>query len=447
MKRLLFRTYRRGIVFATAVGFLLAVLCLAAFFGASEAAGLDTGLRALGTPPPNDEMVKTMSDVFEADGPAIARTQVEGIGILGGAGDAAPYQDAGAIPHTSLPDASLAGGGGQNPAGAYPAREDEVPGIVGGPAGGVPQSPASPGIPAQQAPPAQAVSGGAGSATDAADLPYQIYVSKETYTIAILGLDEGGEYTKVVKLFSTATGKSNAQTRAGTYTITGKERWHRWTDTYFSPYASKHSGGLWFHGPNYSSKNSNSMIASTYNQIGTSASSGCMRTTVAGAMWIYNYCPVGTTVIIANDSLYAADPPEKLKTSQRYDPSDPDAKLPDAASDAAAKAPATVRVTSFELAKDAVTLEAGEETYIGMSSIEPGTASMAGFTYATSDKAVATVDATGKIKAIGEGEAEITVSAGKSDKLNKKVKVSVAGGSAANANANVIGPPKKHSMQ
>ena len=54
------------------------------------------------------------------------------------------------------------------------------------------------------------------------ELPYLIYVSKDSFTIAILGLDENGEYTELLDTFNTAIGRTDAQTRAGSYTITEK---------------------------------------------------------------------------------------------------------------------------------------------------------------------------------------------------------------------------------
>ncbi len=217
---------------------------------------------------------------------------------------------------------------GSAPAQKQQEAAGDVPGIMlwSDLAGGA-ASPAVPAAPSGTAalPPAEVKADTVSAAAEPPALPYQIYVSKNTYTVAILGLDDSGQYTKLVKLFSAATGKTSAQTRAGTYTVTGKERWHRWTDTYYSPYATKHSGGLYFHGPNYSAKIANAMIASTYNQIGTSSSSGCLRSTVDGAKWIYDNCPIGTVITIANDSLYTAERPALLPLTQNYDPSDPDA--------------------------------------------------------------------------------------------------------------------------
>lgn len=161
------------------------------------------------------------------------------------------------------------------------------------------------------------------SGDDEVELPYLIYVSKNSYTIAILGLDDDGEYTQLIQTYNTAVGRTSAQTRAGTYTIVSRTRWIVWDSANFTPYGVRHSGGLWFHGPMFSSMNSTSLRARSYNEIGTSASAGCMRTFTAAAAWIYYNVPDGTTVIIANDSLYTSTQPNSIPSTQNYDPTDP----------------------------------------------------------------------------------------------------------------------------
>ena len=158
-------------------------------------------------------------------------------------------------------------------------------------------------------------------------LPYLIYVSKDSFTIAILGRDEEGEFTRLLQTFNTAIGRTSAQTRAGTYTITSKTRWIEWNATQYTPYGTQHSGGLWFHGPIYGAKDPYKLKAVSFNEIGTAATSGCMRTTTSAAAWIYNNCAVGTTVIIANDSKYTSSPWAKIDAEQLFDPTDPDARI------------------------------------------------------------------------------------------------------------------------
>ena len=244
------------------------------------------------------------------------------------------------------------------------------------------------------------------------EFPYQIYVSKKSYTFAILGLDSSGKYTKVIRTFTTGVGRTNALTRTGTYKITGKERWHKWNTTSFSPYASKISSGVWFHGPLFSDKTTNSMKTYSYNEIGTACTSGCMRTVSEGAAWVYNNCAIGTTVVIANDSKYTSTKIAKLSSSQKYDPTEPGEKT-------------EILISSFTLNKASVTLNVNEAFALSITAKVPSNASTKKFIYSSSNKNVATVDANGNIKAVGAGTATISVTADDTGSAVKNCMVTV----------------------
>ena len=154
-------------------------------------------------------------------------------------------------------------------------------------------------------------------------LPYLIYVSLDSFTIAILGLDENGYHTELLHTWHTAYGRTNAQTRPGTYEILSKSTWISWGNGWFSPYGSRYVGGLWFHGPLYRGRNLNGMRASSFNQIGTRATSGCFRTSTNAASWIYHNAPIGTRVIVANDSFFTSPVPDRIPQGQTFDPTYP----------------------------------------------------------------------------------------------------------------------------
>ena len=247
---------------------------------------------------------------------------------------------------------------------------------------------------------------------EAKPLPYLIYVSKNSYTIAILGLDEDGEYSELLRTYNTAIGRTSAQTRAGTYKITTRERWRDWGGVY-TPYSTKHSGGLFFHGPVYYAKDPFQMKASSYNEIGSSATSGCMRTSTAAAAWIYYNCPDGTQVIIANDSKYTSVPQANIDDSQNYDPTDPDVKK---------EIPQISLVLNFS----EVELMVGESIAIEVSSIIPEDAKISSIVYSSGDSSVATVDPDGIITAVSPGTAVITVTAVGPSEASQACQVSVA---------------------
>ena len=149
--------------------------------------------------------------------------------------------------------------------------------------------------------------------------PYFIYVEKGSHTITIFGKDSEGKYTIPKRTFLTATGRTASLTPVGNFTIIAKERWHCWGQSY-SPYCSKYYGGLFFHGPLYKEMNFGTLYPGSVGQIGTNASSGCMRTSVQAAHFIYQFCWVGTNVKIVNGSPLGRRAERPSVDSQYYDP-------------------------------------------------------------------------------------------------------------------------------
>ena len=64
--------------------------------------------------------------------------------------------------------------------------------------------------------------------------------------------DENGEYTKMVKLFPCAVGRSARMTALGSFEISSKGAWKRWNSGQFSPYYTKYTAGVYIHGPIFS---------------------------------------------------------------------------------------------------------------------------------------------------------------------------------------------------
>ena len=249
-------------------------------------------------------------------------------------------------------------------------------------------------------------------------LPYVIYACKNSHTVAILARDDAGAWTRVIRTFPTGTGRNNA-TDVGIFFLSKKERWHKWGSGY-SPYANKLSVGIYLHGPIYKSKNQNTIRPSYYNCIGTDCSSGCLRTTCGCAAWVYYNCPVGTQVIVAQNSRFSAPRPKKLKSSATKDPTDPGA-YPE------------VLVTDFTVDPGALALNPGEARALVPGGVYPANASCGEFAYASSDSAVATVSATGVVTAVAPGDAVITVTA--RDAFRRAIQVPVSVGAiAASAN-------------
>lgn len=65
------------------------------------------------------------------------------------------------------------------------------------------------------------------------------------------------------------------------------------------------------------------MRANTFNQIGTRATAGCFRTSTYAAAWIYHNAPIGTRVVVSNDSFFTSPVPERIDRRQTFDPTYP----------------------------------------------------------------------------------------------------------------------------
>lgn len=243
-------------------------------------------------------------------------------------------------------------------------------------------------------------------------LPYVIYACKDSHTLAILARDANGEWSRVIRKFPSAMGRKNV-TDVGVFFLTKKERWHKWGSGY-SPYATRISVGIYLHGPIYKSKNHNSIRPEYYNVIGTNGSSGCLRTTCASAGFIYYNCPVGTQIIIAQNSRFKEPRPKKLSKKAKKDPTDPGSNF-------------DILVTSFSVEPSQLTLNPGGTQMIAPTNVMPPANTNHGqFTYVSTDKSVATVSDKGVVTAVAPGACSIVVTAADDFKCAVSVPVNVA---------------------
>lgn len=128
--------------------------------------------------------------------------------------------------------------------------------------------------------------------------PYKIVVDISDQRVYI-GQWTGAGYTKHVKTMKCSTGLDETPTPTGTYQAGGKAggEWYYFKE--FNCYAKwgyRIVGGILFHSVVYSSQKK--LRQSTVYNLGRKASHGCVRLQVKDAKWIYDHCPMGTTVII-----------------------------------------------------------------------------------------------------------------------------------------------------
>ncbi len=164
---------------------------------------------------------------------------------------------------------------------------------------------------------------------------YIIIVDKEDNAFGIFECGEDGKPGLLVDTFPCALGRSNRMTPTGTYKTGEKQRWKKWPSNIYaqySPYATyytygskNYKGGLYIHGPEYTEEDPSKLFVKTYNAIGTNCTSGCVRTTTAGAYWVYTFCKEGTVIEIVKSSDLVSWPglPEIDPEHPKWDPTDP----------------------------------------------------------------------------------------------------------------------------
>ncbi len=158
---------------------------------------------------------------------------------------------------------------------------------------------------------------------------YYIKVNKATNVVTIYN----SSTDEPVKAMICSCGGSN--TPSGTFYTPAKFRWHELMGPSYGQYCTRITSGVLFHSVWYY-ENGNKASQSTvqFNRLGTTASHGCVRLTVADAKWIYDNCALGTKVKVfsgtSKDDPLGKPSMVKVSTSSRmgWDPTDPDPKNP-----------------------------------------------------------------------------------------------------------------------
>lgn len=159
-------------------------------------------------------------------------------------------------------------------------------------------------------------------------MPYEIRINKQMNCVTIYKPDKKGRYTKPYKSMVCSAGSA---TPLGTFTTSNKYYWKAMIHGVWAQYATRITGSILFHSVPYDTHEKNTLITRYYNQLGQTASAGCVRLCVRDAKWIIENCPSGTKVTIYNDS----DPgplgkpsPIRIPSDCRWDPTDPDNRNP-----------------------------------------------------------------------------------------------------------------------
>ena len=162
--------------------------------------------------------------------------------------------------------------------------------------------------------------------------PYYVTVNLTDNIVTVYEKDEAGKYNVPVKAFLCSVGKSTPE---GTFRTQVKYDWRYLFGDVWGQYATRITGHYLFHSVPYFEKDKSTLEYEEYNKLGKTASMGCIRLTVKDAKWIYDNCPVGTTVKMYRGNVKEPLQPEAVMkinvndTAKRgWDPTDSDQKNP-----------------------------------------------------------------------------------------------------------------------
>ena len=158
---------------------------------------------------------------------------------------------------------------------------------------------------------------------------YYIHVNRKQCKVTIFAKDGDKGYTIPVMAMTCSVGTSKNKTPKGTYYTMSKARWAELMGPSYGQYCTRIVGSILFHSvPGYK-KSSYNLSYRDYNKLGKPASHGCIRLCVRDAKWIYDNCKKKTKVTIDDKSdgcKFAKPKLKKIKSTQHYDPTDPNVK-------------------------------------------------------------------------------------------------------------------------
>lgn len=129
---------------------------------------------------------------------------------------------------------------------------------------------------------------------------YSLYVNKSLNTVTVFVVNELGQEIPF-KAMLCSCGKSGHGTPAGTFKTTDYYEWRLMVDNTYGHYAVRFNNKILFHSVPFYQSSPDSLEWDQFNLLGSNASLGCVRMSVADVKWIYDNCKKGTKVVVYSD--------------------------------------------------------------------------------------------------------------------------------------------------
>lgn len=159
-------------------------------------------------------------------------------------------------------------------------------------------------------------SGGTAFAAEQKSSPYYITVNLTANVVTVYEKDATGSYTVPIKAFRCSGG---TYTPEGTFRTSAKYEWRALYGNVWGQYATRISGPYLFHSVPYYKKDKATLEYDEFNKLGMTASAGCIRLTVKDVKWIYDNCPLGTTVRMYRGTVQEPLQPAAVQKINRAD--------------------------------------------------------------------------------------------------------------------------------
>ena len=146
---------------------------------------------------------------------------------------------------------------------------------------------------------------------------YCIMVDVTNQITRVFTYDENGEYTVLVREMICSTGTTKNPTPLGTTKMPkSRARWGYFpTWDSHAQYLTRIDSANAFHSVLYSQPDELSLVESSFKNLGTRQSHGCVRLMVSDAKWIYDNCEAGTIITVYESGLYDPEYTMTLKRS------------------------------------------------------------------------------------------------------------------------------------